>query len=307
MLDEIMAEAKSGMVKAVEAFRHEIGTVRTGRASATLLDAIRVEYYGSQVALNQVANVSVPEPRLITITAFDKTAVPEIEKAIQASNLGLTPSNDGNIVRLPIPQLTEERRRELVKIVRQMGEECKVSVRNHRRDANDLFKEAQREGEVPEDDAKRGQDQVQVLTDGHVKSIDEIPEGQRRRDYGSLREVCRLPDDGVRRSHDVGAAFLFPLLLSRCSLDWGAKFRQEPILLRQGFGGPENEERHGSNQRKLQQAVGGVSLPRNRTSDRRIHGCKSRRSGDEAGDRRHDRTPDAECVGRPSRGCRQTG
>ena len=174
MLDEIMAEAKSGMVKAVEAFRHEIGTVRTGRASATLLDAIRVEYYGSQVALNQVANVSVPEPRLITITAFDKTAVPEIEKAIQASNLGLTPSNDGNIVRLPIPQLTEERRRELVKIVRQMGEECKVSVRNHRRDANDLFKEAQREGEVPEDDAKRGQDQVQVLTDGHVKSIDEI-------------------------------------------------------------------------------------------------------------------------------------
>lgn len=174
MTDEIMAEAKSGMDKAVEAFRHEIGTVRTGRASATLLDAIRVEYYGSQVALNQVANVSVPEPRLITIIAFDKTAVPEIEKAIRASNLGLTPSNDGNIVRLPIPQLTEERRRELVKVVRQMGEECKVSIRNHRRDANDLFKEAQREGEVPEDDAKRGQDQVQVLTDGHVKSIDEI-------------------------------------------------------------------------------------------------------------------------------------
>lgn len=174
MTDEIMAEAKSGMDKAVEAFRHEIGTVRTGRASATLLDAIRVEYYGSQVALNQVANVSVPEPRLITIIAFDKTAVPEIEKAIRASNLGLTPSNDGNIVRLPIPQLTEERRRELVKVVRQMGEECKVSIRNHRRDANDLFKEAQREGEVPEDDAKRGQHQVQVLTDGHVKSIDEI-------------------------------------------------------------------------------------------------------------------------------------
>ena len=174
MVDEIMSEAKSGMDKAVEAFRHEIGTVRTGRASATLLDAIRVEYYGTQVPLNQVANVSVPEPRLITIQAFDKTAVPEIEKAIQASNLGLTPSNDGNLVRLPIPQLTEERRRELVKVVRQMGEECKVSIRNHRRDANDMLKEAQRDGEVPEDDAKRGQDQVQQLTDGHVKSIDEI-------------------------------------------------------------------------------------------------------------------------------------
>ncbi|MBK35641.1 MAG: ribosome recycling factor [Gemmatimonadetes bacterium] len=174
MVDEIMSEAKSGMDKAVEAFRHEIGTVRTGRASATLLDAIRVEYYGTQVPLNQVANVSVPEPRLITIQAFDKTAVPEIEKAIQASNLGLTPSNDGNLVRLPIPQLTEERRRELVKVVSQMGEECKVSIRNHRRDANDMLKEAQRDGEVPEDDAKRGQDQVQQLTDGHVKSIDEI-------------------------------------------------------------------------------------------------------------------------------------
>ena len=121
-----------------------------------------------------MANVSVPEPRLITIQAFDKTAVPEIEKAIQASNLGLTPSNDGNLVRLPIPQLTEERRRELVKVVSQMGEECKVSIRNHRRDANDMLKEAQRDGEVPEDDAKRGQDQVQQLTDGHVKSIDEI-------------------------------------------------------------------------------------------------------------------------------------
>ena len=174
MVDEIMSEAKSGMDKAVEAFRHEIGTVRTGRASATLLDAIRVEYYGTQVPLNQVANVSVPEPRLITIQAFDKTAVPEIEKAIQASNLGLTPSNDGNLVRLPIPQLTEERRRELVKVVRQMGEECKVSIRNHRRDANDMLKEAQRDGEVPEDDAKRGQDQVQQMTDGQVKSIDEI-------------------------------------------------------------------------------------------------------------------------------------
>ena len=174
MLDEITAEARSGMDKAIEAFRHEIGSVRTGRASATLFDGIRVEYYGSQVPLNQVANVSVPEPRLITIQVFDKTAIPEIEKAILASNLGLTPSNDGNMIRLAVPQLTEERRRDLVKVVRKMGEDCKVSVRNHRRDANDMLKEAQREGEVPEDDAKRGQEQVQALTDGRVKSIDEI-------------------------------------------------------------------------------------------------------------------------------------
>ena len=174
MLDEIAAEARSGMDKAIEAFRHEIGSVRTGRASATLLDGIRVDYYGSQVPLNQVANVSVPEPRLITIQVFDKTAIPEIEKSILASNLGLTPSNDGNVVRLAVPQLTEERRRDLVKVVRKMGEDCKVSVRNHRRDANEMLKEAQREGEVPEDDAKRGQDQIQVLTDGRVKSIDDI-------------------------------------------------------------------------------------------------------------------------------------
>ena len=174
MVNEIIAETKQGMEKSIEAFRNEVNTVRTGRASISLLDTLRVEYYGSRVPIIQVANVAVPEPRLITIQPYDKTSIPEIEKAIQASNLGLTPSNDGNLIRLPIPQLTEERRKELVKVVRQMSEESRVSVRNHRREANDFLKSAQREGEVPEDESKRAQDQVQKMTDDYVEKVDTI-------------------------------------------------------------------------------------------------------------------------------------
>ena len=174
MVDEILAETKGDMDKAVDAFKREVATVRTGRANASLLDSIRVEYYGSQVPVNQVASVAIPEPRLIVLQPFDKTVIPELEKAIQASNLGLNPSNDGNVVRLPIPQLTEERRKDLVKVVRGMGEECKVSIRNHRRDGNDLLKSGQKDGEIPEDEAKRGADQIQQATDGHVKLIDTL-------------------------------------------------------------------------------------------------------------------------------------
>ncbi len=174
MVDEILAEAKREMDKAVDAFHREVATVRTGRANASLLDMIRVEYYGSQVPVNQGASVTIPEPRLVVLQPFDKTVIPELEKAIQSSNLGLTPSNDGNVVRLPIPQLTEERRKELVKVVHGMSEECKVSVRNHRRDANDLLKSGQKDGEIPEDAAKRGTDQTQQLTDDFVKKIDEM-------------------------------------------------------------------------------------------------------------------------------------
>lgn len=174
MVDEILSETKASMQKAVEAFGHETAMVRSGRASASLLDPIRVEYYGSQMPINQVANVGVPEPRLITIQPWDKTALPAIEKAIMASNLGLVPSNDGTIIRLPIPQLTEERRIELVRVVRQMAEEGRISVRNARRDANELLKDAQKEGEIPEDDAKRGQDQVQELTNEFVKKVDDL-------------------------------------------------------------------------------------------------------------------------------------
>ncbi len=174
MVKEILADTRGGMQKAIEAFQHETATVRTGRANTMLLDTLRVEYYGSQVPIQQVANLGVPEPRLITIQPWDKSVIPEIEKAIQTSNLGLVPSNDGTTIRLPIPQLTEERRKELVRVVRQMGEEARISIRNARRDANDLLKEGQKEGEIPEDDSKRGQDQVQQLTDEFVGRIEEI-------------------------------------------------------------------------------------------------------------------------------------
>jgi len=174
MVKEILAEARSDMQKGIGAFQHEMTTIRTGRASTSLLDTIRVEYYGSNTPLNQVANIGVPEPRLLSIQPWDKAVIPAIEKAILASNLGLVPQNDGNIVRLPIPQLTEERRKELVKMVRQLAEEGRVSVRNARREANELLKEAQKEGEVSEDDSKRGQAQVQELTDDFVKKVDAL-------------------------------------------------------------------------------------------------------------------------------------
>ncbi|MBT3603824.1 MAG: ribosome recycling factor [Candidatus Latescibacteria bacterium] len=174
MVNDILSEAKGDMHKAVDALHHEMDTVRTGRASAHLLDQLRVDYYGSQVPINQVANVGAPEPRLITIAPWDKTSIPLIEKAIQESKLGLTPSNDGTLIRLPIPALTEDRRKELVKVVRQYAEESRVSVRNHRRDANELLKEGQKDGEIPEDDAKRASDQVQELTNDFTKQIDNV-------------------------------------------------------------------------------------------------------------------------------------
>ena len=174
MVKEIMADARAAMKKSVEAFQHEIATVRTGRASASLLDVIRVEYYGSQVPINQVATIAVPEPRLIALQPWDKSVIPAIEKAIMASNLGLVPSNDGTIVRIPIPQLTEERRKELVRVVRQMAEEARVSVRNARREANEFLKVGQQDGEIPEDESRRGHDQTQELTDEFIKKVDEL-------------------------------------------------------------------------------------------------------------------------------------
>ena len=174
MVNDIMSETRQAMQKSLEALNNEMGTVRTGRASAHLLDQIRVDYYGSQVPINQVATVGIPEPRLIAIQPWDKSAIPLVEKAIQESSLGLNPSNDGTVIRLPIPALTEERRQELVKVVRQYAEESRVSVRNARRDANEMIKDAQKEGEIPEDDAKRGTEQVQSLTDEFVATIDGV-------------------------------------------------------------------------------------------------------------------------------------
>ncbi len=174
MLDEIRNRAEQSMEKALEHLRHELATIRTGKASPALLDVIHVEYFGSKVPLKQVATIAAPEPRLLTVQPWDKSIIPEIEKAIQASELGLNPQNDGSLIRIPIPPLTEERRRDLVKVVRRMGEECKIAVRNARRDANDRIRKLEKSHEVSEDDARKAHDEVQKITDRFVEKVDEI-------------------------------------------------------------------------------------------------------------------------------------
>jgi ribosome recycling factor len=173
-MDDFVNEASRKMDKSLEAAAHEFNTVRTGRASAALLDRIQVEYYGTPTPLQQLASINVPEPRTITIQAYDPSSIKSIERAIQESDLGLTPSNDGKVVRLPIPQLTEERRKELVKIVRGLAEDGRVAVRNVRRDAMHHLKELVRNGDVGDDDERRAEEKVQKLTDEHVAKIDEL-------------------------------------------------------------------------------------------------------------------------------------
>src|SRR5437870_5631914 len=162
------------MDKSVESTHGEFNTVRTGRASAALLDRIQVDYYGQPTPLKQLATINVPEPRLLTVQAFDPTSLKAIERAILESELGLTPSNDGKLIRLPIPQLTEERRQELVKIVRQIAEDGRVAVRNVRRDADRHLKELKQKGDVGEDDERRAEEHVQKLTDDHTHKIDDL-------------------------------------------------------------------------------------------------------------------------------------
>lgn len=174
MIDETLQEAKDQMKKSLAALGRDFNRVRTGRASLTLLDGLTADYYGAQTPLNQMASLSVPEPRLMLIQPWDANSCEAIEKAVLASDLGLTPQNDGKVVRISIPPLTEERRKELVKVVRKMGEECKVSVRNARRDANEMFKELKKEGEVSEDDAFRAQEDAQKLTDQYVAEVDKV-------------------------------------------------------------------------------------------------------------------------------------
>ena len=176
MIKKIESEAKSGMEKTLEAIRHEMTTIRTGTASTALLDGIRVEYYGSMLPLNQVANIAAPEPRLLTIQPWDKKALPVIERALMSSDLGLTPANDGHTIRLPIPQLTGERREELVHLVKKFAEEARISIRNTRRDANEHLKKEEKRGEISEDDRRRAQDEVQKMTDAFIKQIDEVLE-----------------------------------------------------------------------------------------------------------------------------------
>jgi ribosome recycling factor len=173
MIDDIYQETRESMSKSIEALKRELKRVRTGRASLSILDGIKVNYYGTLTPLNQMATLAVPESRLITIQPWDVSVIQVIEKAILKSDLGLTPANDGKILRISIPPLTEERRKELVKMVHKMCEEHKVSVRNARRDSNELLKSLKKDGDISEDEAFKAQDEVQKITDEHVKLIDE--------------------------------------------------------------------------------------------------------------------------------------
>jgi len=178
VIPEILADAEHRMAKAVEAAQHDFATVRTGRANPIILEPVQVDYYGTKMPINQLAGISVPEPRLLVVMPWDKGAIGAIEKAITASDVGLTPQNDGNVIRLQVPYLTEERRLELIKVLHKKREDHKIAVRNVRRDANEHLKEMEKKHEISEDDSKRAQDQVQKLTDGHIERIDELSEAK---------------------------------------------------------------------------------------------------------------------------------
>ena len=173
-LKDLMLEQEQRMDKSIESLKHEFASIRTGRASVALLDKIMVDYYGSPTPINQVANISVPEPRMILVAPWDKSMIGAIEKAILQSDLGLNPGNDGTAIRLTIPQLTEERRKEIVKVVHKKAEDAKVAVRNIRRDANDALKKEEKAKTITEDDVKDGLDQIQKLTDKKIKQIDDL-------------------------------------------------------------------------------------------------------------------------------------
>jgi ribosome recycling factor len=174
VIEDVVADAQRRMDKTIESTRQEFGSVRTGRASAGLLDRIQVSYYGTKTPLNQLAQISVPEPRLLSIQPYDKAAIKEIERAILESDLGLTPANDGQVVRLPVPQLTEQRRKELVKVVGKLAEEGRIALRNVRRDAITHLKDLEKNGDVGSDELHRAEDRMQKLTDEHVKLVDEL-------------------------------------------------------------------------------------------------------------------------------------
>jgi len=174
MLNDIYQDTRESMDKAVNSLAHELQRVRTGRASLSLLDGIRVDYYGTPTPLNQMASLAVPESRLITIQPWDASVIKDIEKAILKSDLGLTPASDGKLIRIAIPPLTEERRKELVKVVSKMAEDHKIGVRNIRRDANEMIKSLKKDGDVSEDDAFKAQDEVQKITDDYIQKIDEL-------------------------------------------------------------------------------------------------------------------------------------
>ena len=173
-IEDFLADAKRRMDKSIEATHHEFNSIRTGRASPGLLDRITIDYYGTPTPLKSLASISAPEARLLVVQPFDPGAIKNIERAVQESDLGLTPSNDGKVVRLPIPALTEERRKDLVKVVRRVAEDGKVAIRNVRRDVMQHLKELVVNGEVGDDEERRAEQQVQKITDDHTKSIDDL-------------------------------------------------------------------------------------------------------------------------------------
>ena len=178
MINELFVDVKDRMNKAVEHYRHEVSTIRTGRASANILDVVKVDYYGTPTPLNNIAHVTVPEGQLIVIQPFDPSSLEFIEKAIMSSDVGLTPNNDGSVIRLNIPTLTEERRKDLVKVVHKIIEEGRVAVRNIRRDANDLLKKSEKDNDLSEDNLRRATDNIQEMTDEHIKNLNQIQEAK---------------------------------------------------------------------------------------------------------------------------------
>lgn len=180
MIDEILRKAEERMKAAVQSARKDFAAIRTGRASTALLDRIVVDYYGTLTPLNQLASISAPEPRLLAIQPWDKSQIHAIEKAILQSDLGLTPTSDGTVIRIAIPQLTEERRKDLVRIVRKEAEDRRVVVRNTRREANDELKRLEKEKQISEDDSRRAQEKVQELTDKYIREIDQLLEAKEK-------------------------------------------------------------------------------------------------------------------------------
>jgi len=180
MISQVKSQAQEKMEKAIQVLKKDLITIRAGRANPAILEKVQVEYYGTEMPINQMANISTPDPRSLVIQPWDKSALSEIERAILKSELGLTPSNDGNVIRISIPPLTEERRAELVKVARKMGEEAKVAIRNVRRDANDDIKKMEKNGEVPEDESRRGQEEIQKLTDRFIKEVDQVVAGKEK-------------------------------------------------------------------------------------------------------------------------------
>ena len=180
MINELFVDVKDRMNKAVEHYRHEVSTIRTGRASSNILDVVKVDYYGTPTPLNNIAHVTVPEGQLIVIQPFDPSSLEFIEKAIMSSDVGLTPNNDGSVIRLNIPTLTEERRKDLVKVVHKIIEEGRVALRNIRRDANDLLKKSEKDNDLSEDNLRRATDNIQEMTDEHIKNLNQIEEAKEK-------------------------------------------------------------------------------------------------------------------------------